>query len=79
LPVGLVWLNWCFGEVKMSDVTYAFVFNGSDWRKSVDDDWDTSIVELSEQDKVLGHRQIDGVICKVLKISDGKIIAITGK
>lgn len=57
--------------------TYAFVFGGSDWRKSVEDDWDIEVIEISGNEKVLGHRQIDGSICKVLQSSDGRVIAIT--
>lgn len=66
-----------FGE-KMSSATYAFVFNGeNDWRKSVADDWDLDVVELDGTEKVVGHRQIDGSICKVMQNADGKLIAIT--
>lgn len=61
----------------MNSATYAFVFIGSDWRKATAEDWDTEVVELSGNEKILGHRQIDGSICKVLQSADGKIIAIT--
>lgn len=62
----------------MSGATYAFVFNGSkDWRKSIADDWDLSVVELDGNEKVVGHRQIDGAICKILQSNSGKLIAIT--
>ena len=62
----------------MSSATYAFVFSGSDdWRKSVADDWDLSVIELSGKEKVLGHRQIDGAICKVIKNDEGQIIALS--
>ena len=58
--------------------TYAFVLNGSnDWRKSEVDQWDLDVVELDGTEKVLGHRQIDGSICKILQTSDGKFLAIT--
>ena len=58
--------------------TYAFVFTGAgDWKQSNADDWDLDIVELEGTEKVLGHRQIDGSICKVLKVSDGKLVALT--
>lgn len=64
----------------MSSATYAFVFNGSDdWRKSVADDWDLDVVELDGAEKVLGHRQIDGSICKVVQTSNGNIVAISKK
>lgn len=59
------------------NTTYAFVFNGSDWRRSTSDDWDTEVIELTGNEKVLGHRQIDGSICKVFQTSDGKIIAVS--
>lgn len=66
-----------FGD-KMSSATYAFVFNGeNDWRKSIADDWDLDVVELDGTEKVVGHRQIDGSICKVMQTADGKLIAIT--
>lgn len=62
----------------MSSATYAFVFNGNDdWRKSIADDWDLDVVELDGTEKVVGHRQIDGSICKILETSDGTLIAIT--
>lgn len=64
----------------MSNATYAFVFNGSeDWRKSIADDWDLDVIDLDGNEKVLGHRQIDGSICKVLQSSDGRIVAVTKK
>jgi|WetSurMetagenome_2_1015567.scaffolds.fasta_scaffold132721_2 hypothetical protein len=59
------------------ETTYAFVFNGSDWRKATQDDWDISVIEISGKEKVLGHRQIDGVTCKVIQLSDGQIIALS--
>lgn len=62
----------------MSSATHAFVLNGSnDWLKSSADDWDFDVVELEGNEKTLGHRQIDGSICKVLQTSDGRLIAIT--
>ena len=58
--------------------TYAFVFNGSgDWKLSVADDWDLDVVELEGDEKTLGHRQIDGSICKIIQTSNGKLVAIT--
>lgn len=57
---------------------HAFVFNGSgDWKVSVADDWDLDVVELEGDEKVLGHRQIDGSICKVLRTPEGKLVALT--
>lgn len=62
----------------MSSATYAFVFSGSgDWKKSVADDWDLDFVELDGNEKVVGHRQIDGSICKVYLTSEGKLVAIS--
>jgi hypothetical protein len=62
----------------MSSTTYAFVFSGSgDWKLSVADDWDLDFVELEGNEKVVGHRQIDGSICKVLQTSEGKLVAVT--
>lgn len=62
----------------MSSATYAFVFSGkSDWRKSIADDWELDVVELDGTEKVVGHRQIDGSICKILETSEGNLIAIT--
>jgi hypothetical protein len=62
----------------MSSVTYAFVFVGiSNWKESVPDDWELDVVELEGNEKVVGHRQIDGSICKILQTSDGSLIAIT--
>lgn len=58
--------------------TYAFLFNGSgDWKLSVADDWDLDVIELDGDEKVLGHRQIDGSICKVVETTDGKLAALT--
>jgi hypothetical protein len=62
----------------MSTATYAFVLNGSnDWRNSDVDLWDLDIIDLEGNEKIVGHRQLDGSICKVLKTSDGKLVAIT--
>ena len=67
----------CFSENKMS-ATYAFVFNGAgDWKMSIADDWDLDVIELEGDEKVLGHRQIDGSICKIVQTSDGKLVAIS--
>lgn len=60
------------------NATYAFVFNGNDdWRISDPDHWDLDVIELDGTEKVIGHRQIDGSICKVMSTSDGKLVAIT--
>lgn len=61
----------------MNSATYAFVFNGSDWRKATQDDWDIDMVELSGNEKVLGHRKIDDVVLKIIQSNDGKIFAVS--
>lgn len=61
----------------MSSATYAFVFSGKNWRTATANEWDMDIVELEGTEKVIGHRQIDGAICKILQTKSGKIIAIT--
>lgn len=62
----------------MSNATYAFVLNSNDdWRHAAADDWDLDVVELEGNEKTVGHRQLDGSICKVLKTADGKFVAIT--
>ena len=62
----------------MGNSTYAFIFSGSgDWRKSSPDDWDLDVVLLEGTEKVIGHKQIDGSICKILQSSEGKLLALT--
>lgn len=62
----------------MNGTTYAFVFSGNDnWKTSDADLWDLEVIELDGTEKTIGHRQIDGSICKVLQASDGKLVAIT--
>jgi hypothetical protein len=62
----------------MSSATYAFVFSGSgDWKVSKADEWDFDLVELDGNESIIGHRKIDGSICKVLQTSEGKLVAIT--
>ncbi len=61
----------------MSSATYAFVFSGDDWRKSGADDWELDVVELQGNEKTLGHKKIDGSICKIVETSDGTLIAIS--
>lgn len=63
----------------ISNSTYAFVLDNCsvDWKLSIPDDWDISVIELSGTEEVLGHKKIDGAICKVVKTNDGKIVAIT--
>lgn len=65
-------------ERTMSSAAYAFVFRGnSDWKKSDADDWELDVVELDGSEKVVGHRQIDGSICKILQADDGTFLALT--
>lgn len=64
-------------ENDMSSATYAFVFSGKNWRTDSANEWDMDVVELDGTEKVIGHRQIDGAICKILQTGTGKIIAIT--
>lgn len=59
------------------NAVHAFIFNGSDWKKSEVDDWEWDIVEIDGTEKVLGHLPIDGSIYKIVKTSDGKLAAIT--
>ena len=60
----------------MSNATYAFVLNGDDdWR--VADNWDFEVVELQGNEKILGHRNIEGSNCKVLLTPDGQYVAIS--
>jgi len=56
----------------------AFVFNGSkdQWKLSEPDDWNFDWVDIEGNEKVLGHHKIDGAICKIILVSDGKLIAI---
>lgn len=62
----------------MSNATYAFVFNGEDeWRTSVADEWELDVVELQGNEKTVGHKKIDGSICKILQTSSGQLVAIT--
>jgi hypothetical protein len=62
----------------MNTAMHVFVLNGSsDWRKSITEDWDLDVMELDGTEKVVGHRQLDGSICKILQTSDGKLIAVS--
>lgn len=62
----------------MVGATYAFVLvEGSDWLKSTPDDWELEVIMLDGTEQKIGHRKIDGSICKILKNGDGKFIAIT--
>lgn len=62
----------------MKGATFAFVFNGNgDWKKSIADDWEPDTIEIEGSEKVVGHRQIDGAIFKILQNQSGQIIAIS--
>lgn len=62
----------------MSNALHAFVFNGNDdWRLSDADEWDFDVVELEGNEATVGHKKIDGSICKVLQTADGQVVAIT--
>lgn len=62
----------------MSSVTYAFVFVGnSNWKESIPDDWELDLIQLEGNEKVIGHRHIDGSICKILQTVDGSLVAIS--
>lgn len=56
--------------------TMVFVFNRNDnWKTSTADDWDLQSVELDGSEEVLGHKKIDGAICKIVKMGK-QIVAI---
>lgn len=62
----------------MSSAIVAFVFNGEgDWKLAPASDWDLDTIEINGNEKVLGHRAIDGSICRIIKTADGKLIATT--
>ena len=55
-----------------------FEFDGSgNWKNSLPDNWNISTYELTGQEKVLGHKKIDGAICKIVQSDDNKIIALS--
>jgi hypothetical protein len=59
-------------------IAYAFVLTGNvDWRQSIGNDWDLDSIILEGNEPVIGHHKIDGVIVKVIKLSDGKLAALT--
>lgn len=64
----------------MSELNFCscFVLNGSsDWKKSFPDDWDLSTIEIVGDEKILGHKKIDGSIFKIMQTHNGKIFAVT--
>jgi len=59
------------------NTAYAFIYAGNiDWKKSDVDDWNFDLVEINGDEKLLGHRNIDNNICKVVQSSDGKILGL---
>lgn len=63
-------------EADMNYV-YAFVYNGDDnWKVSSIDDWDFDNIELDGTEKVVGHKKLDGSICKVFRADSGRLIAV---
>lgn len=64
----------------MINVIPAFVLvDAVDWRNSDPDHWNLESIELDGSEKLVGHRQIDGSICKVFVTVNNKYIAITKK
>jgi len=61
----------------MSTGTIVFVFGGTNWKISDADEWTLSSCELSGKEKILGHKKIDGAICKILQLEDGQIVALS--
>mgnify|MGYP003565037846 CR=1 FL=1 len=45
------------------------------WKSSNPDDWELSVVDFDGSEKHLGHKQIDGAICKIYQFND-KIFAV---
>jgi len=63
-------------EIEMNCV-HAFVYKGNDnWKISPIEDWDFDLIELDGSEMTLGHRQLDGSICKIVQGPIGQIIAI---
>lgn len=62
----------------MSSGEMVFVFNGkNNWKTSNGEDWDLISMELEGNEKVLGHKKIDGMIFKIIESSDKKIVALS--
>ncbi len=57
-----------------------FLFDGDsndgNWKNSESSDWELSHLELSGSETVLGHKNIDGAILKVLQCEYGIIAAL---
>jgi hypothetical protein len=63
----------------MNNITPAFIIDErDDWRTCDPSLWELEPIELEGDEKVIGHRYIDGAICKVLA-KEGKLIALTKK
>lgn len=55
----------------------AFILNSqTDWRRSLPEDWELETILVSGSEKVLGHKKIDGAICRILQNEEGQIVAI---
>lgn len=64
----------------MSGGVVAFVLSSTvDWKKSTVEDWDLDYIELDGSEKVVGHRQLDGSICKIVQTAEGKYFALNKK
>lgn len=55
----------------------AYVYKGSDWKDSEDDDWDIETLTTEEAGKTahVGQRKIDGARCNVFSVGDGMFAA----
>ena len=53
-----------------------FVLDGEDWKRSDTDDWSLTSIELDGTEKTVGHKQLDGAICKIVFL-DNKYYAIS--
>lgn len=60
----------------MQTVHVFVLATNEDWRIAPVDSWEFDILELDGTEKVIGHRKIDGSICKIVKAAE-KIVAIT--
>jgi hypothetical protein len=62
--------------MKTSISGYAYALTGeSTWRTAEDDDWDTVLINASGRQ--VGHRYIDGVLCKVYQCGGSRYYAVT--
>lgn len=66
----------------MSMPVLAFVLCNNDnniinWKLAEFEDWNMDSVEIEGNEKVLGHRKIDGAICKIILTKLGQVAAIS--